>query len=146
MPFTPFHFGPALLFGYSLRRRMNLVTFLIANVITDVRATLVFFGVLAGPLHGSLHNTYLGAFAVALVFAGGVLLFSRQFPRLAQRMSSQSESAKAVVLASVSGTWLHTTFDAFLHPDMQPFYPLSGNPALLKSYCLDTFPAGTAVR
>jgi membrane-bound metal-dependent hydrolase YbcI (DUF457 family) len=128
MPFTPFHFGPALLFGYPLRRRMDFVTFLIANVITDVRATLVFFGVLPGPLHGPLHNTYLGSFAVALVLAGSVLLFSRRFPTVARRVSSHPESARAVVGGSVAGTWLHVTLDAFTHPDIQPFSPLPGNP------------------
>jgi membrane-bound metal-dependent hydrolase YbcI (DUF457 family) len=128
MPFTPFHFGPALLFGYPLRHRMDFVTFLLANVITDVRATLVFFGVLPGPLHGVLHNTYLGSFVVALVFAGSVLLFSRRFPTVAHRIRSRPESARAVVLASVAGTWLHVTLDAFTHPEIQPFYPLPGNP------------------
>lgn len=128
MPFTPFHFGPALLIGYPLRRRIDLVTFLLANVITDVRATLVFFDVLSGPLHGPIHNCYLGAFGVALGLAGSVLLFTRQYPTTAHEISSRPESVTAVTLASVAGTWLHTTIDAFHHPDIQPFYPLPGNP------------------
>jgi hypothetical protein len=60
MPVTPFHFGPALLIEYLLRRRIDLGTFLIASVITDVRAMLVFFGLLPEPLHGPFHQTYLG--------------------------------------------------------------------------------------
>lgn len=127
MPFTPFHFGPALLIGYPLRQRMDFLTFLVANVIVDVRATLVFFGVLSGPLHGPLH-TYLGAFALAVVLAGSVLLFARRYPSVAQQMSSRPESVKAVGVASVAGTWLHVTLDAILYPNMQPFYPLAGNP------------------
>ena len=127
MPFTPFHFGPGLLFGFPLRRRMDFVTFLIANVIVDVRATLVFFGFLSGPLHGPLH-TYLGAFVLALVLAGSVHLFSRRFPSIAQRVSSRPTSVSAVGLASIAGTWSHVTLDAILYPAMQPFYPLSGNP------------------
>lgn len=127
MPFTPFHFGPALLIGYPLRQRLDLATFLIANVIVDVRAMLVFFGVLSGPLHGPLH-TYLGAFVLALVLAGSVLLVARRYPLLAQQVSSRPESVTAVSLASVSGTWLAVTLDAVLYPDMQPFYPLVGNP------------------
>jgi membrane-bound metal-dependent hydrolase YbcI (DUF457 family) len=128
MPLTPFHFGPSLLFGYLLRRRMDFLTFVVAGVILDVRAALVFVGVLSGPKHGFLHNTYLGALVVALVFAGIVLLIFRQFPSIAQQISSRPESPKAVVLASVAGTWLHVTLDAFTHSGMQPFYPLSGNP------------------
>lgn len=128
MPVTPFHLGPALLIGYPLRRRMDFATFLIANVITDVHAALVFFGILSGPLHGLLHNTYLGAGAVALVLAGVILLFYQHSPEIAQEVGSRPESVKAVVLASIAGTWLHTTLDAFTHRGMQPFYPLPRNP------------------
>jgi hypothetical protein len=128
MPLTPFHLGPVLLFGYPLRRRMDLVTFLVASVLLDVRAALVFFGALPEPLHGPLHNTYLGALAVALAFAGGVLLVSRRVPAIAQRVSSRPESARPVVFASVAGTWSHVTLDAFVHSGMRPFYPLPGNP------------------
>lgn len=127
MPLTPFHIGPALLIGYPLRRRLDLVTFLIAAVITDVRAVLVFFDVLSGPMHGLLHNTYLGSFAVALVLAGSVLLFTRRFPSISQQISTRPESVPAVVGASVAGTWLHVTLDAFTHAGIQPFYPLAGN-------------------
>lgn len=128
MPLTPFHFGPILLFGYLLRRRMDLVTFLIASVILDVRASLVFFGILPGPNHGLFHNTYLGALVVALGFAGCVLLFFRQFPSIAQKLSTRPESVKYITIASVAGTWSHVTLDAFTHSEMQPFYPLAGNP------------------
>lgn len=128
MPFTPFHFGPALLIGYPLRRRMDLATFLLANVVTDARAVLVFLDVLSGPLHGPLHNTYLGAFVVAIAFAAVVLSLIRRFPSVANWLSSRPTSAKAVVLASVAGTWLHTTIDAFVHSGMRPFFPLAGNP------------------
>lgn len=131
MPLTPFHFGPTLLFGYLLRRRMDLVTFLVASVILDVRAALAFLGIISGPIHGPLHNTYLGAAAVALVFAGCVLLLFRRFPSITQHVSSCPVSAKSVTLASVSGTWLHVTLDAFSHSGMQPFYPLPGNPLYL---------------
>jgi membrane-bound metal-dependent hydrolase YbcI (DUF457 family) len=127
MPFTPFHFGPGLLFGFPLKRHMDFVTFLIANVIVDVRATLVFFGLLSGPLHGPLH-TYLGAFVLALVLAGSVLLFSRRSSSIAQQVSSRPESVTAVGLASIAGTWLAVTLDAILYPAMQPLYPLSRNP------------------
>lgn len=93
-----------------------------------MRATLVFFDVLSGPLHGPIHNSYLGAFGVALGLAGSALLFTRQYPTTVHEISSRSESVTAVTLASVAGTWLHTTLDAIHHPDMPPFYPLPGNP------------------
>lgn len=127
MPFTPFHFGPALLFGVPLRRRIDFVTFLVANVIVDVRATLVFFGVLSGRVHGPLH-TYLGATLLAGVLAGGVLVCARWAPDVMEKLSSRPDSVGAVVVASVAGTWLHVTLDSMLYTDIRPFTPLSINP------------------
>lgn len=127
MPFTPFHFGPALLFGVPLRRRLDFLTFLVANVVVDVRATLVFFGVLTGRIHGPLH-TYIGATLLAVVLAGGVLGCARWAPDVMNRVSSRPDSVGAVVLASITGTWLHVTLDSVLYLDIQPFAPLSVNP------------------
>lgn len=127
MPFTPFHFGPALLFGVPLRRRLDFVTFLVGNVIVDVRATLVFFGILSGRLHGPLH-TYLGATLLAGVLASGVLACARWAPDVMDRISSRPDSVGAVLLASVTGTWLHVTLDSVLYLDIRPFAPLSINP------------------
>ncbi|UPM43689.1 hypothetical protein [Halocatena salina] len=127
MPFTPFHFGPALLFGVPLRRRLDFVTFLVANVIVDVRTTFVFFGILSGRLHGPLH-TYLGATLLAGVLAGGVLICARLVPSVMDRIRSRPDSVGAVLLASVTGTWIHVTLDSVLYLDIQPFAPLSTNP------------------
>lgn len=102
------------------------MTFLAANVIVDARATLIFLGFLDGQLHGPLH-TYLGTLVLAVILTSGVLLVVSQFPETA-RFSSRPESVSAVALASISGTWLAVTLDAFLYGEMQPFYPLGGNP------------------
>lgn len=127
MPFTPFHFGPALLFGVPLRRRLDFFTFLVANVVVDVRATLVFFGVLTGRIHGPLH-TYIGATLLAVVLAAGVLGCARWAPGVMNRVSSRPDSVGAAVLASITGTWLHVTLDSVLYLDIRPFAPLSINP------------------
>ncbi|RRJ32972.1 hypothetical protein [Halocatena pleomorpha] len=149
MPFTPFHFGPALLFGVPLRRRLDFVTFLIANVIVDSRATLVFFDVLSGRIHGPLH-TYLGATLLAGVLAGGVIVCARWRPAVMDRISSRPGSVGAVLLASVTGTWLHVTLDSILYTDIQPFAPLSINPlygttSMLSIYAGCVFALGLGV-
>jgi len=38
MPFTLYHLGPALLLGLLFRRRLDLPTFLVANVVVDLEA------------------------------------------------------------------------------------------------------------
>lgn len=127
MPFTPFHLGPALLFGVLLRRRLDFIPFLVGNVVVDVRAMLVFFGLLSGRLHGPLH-TYLGATVLAGVLAGCVFGATRIAPGVMNRLRSCPDSVWSVGLASVAGTWLAVTLDAILYAEMQPFAPLSGNP------------------
>ncbi len=127
VPFTPFHFGPGLLVGVPLRRRLDPVTFLVANVLVDVRATLVFFNIRSGPLHGPLH-TYLGALGLAVILTGSVLVVTQRIPNTTQWTGYRPASVTAVALASVAGTWLHVTLDAILYSDMQPLYPVLGNP------------------
>ncbi|MEM3672758.1 MAG: hypothetical protein QW468_00820 [Candidatus Bathyarchaeia archaeon] len=65
MPFTPFHFGPALLLGLALFTFFDLPALLIASVIPDVEPLyVVFFGVSGYPLHGFFHS-YLSASILA---------------------------------------------------------------------------------
>ena len=70
MPFTPFHFGPALGFGLPLRRYIHLPTFIVANVIVDLEPFLVIVLGLIGkyPLHGYLH-TFILAFPLGIALA-----------------------------------------------------------------------------
>lgn len=103
VPFTPFHLGPGLLVGLALRRRLDLPTFLVANVAVDARATLVFFGVLDGPLHGPLH-TYAGALALSGGLAAVALAAARRFPARAATVSATPGDPRAVALAAVAGT------------------------------------------
>ena len=65
MPFTPFHFGPALFLGLPLRKFMHVPTFILANVILDVEPFLILFYGLSYPLHGYSH-TFLLAIVVGI--------------------------------------------------------------------------------
>lgn len=68
MPFTLFHFGPALLLGVLFYRWLDLPTLLVSSVIVDVRAALVVFGPLDGPVDGIL-TTFVGGTVVAVILA-----------------------------------------------------------------------------
>ncbi len=65
MALAPFHLGPALLAGVVPYRFLDLPTVLAGSVVVDVRAALVVFGPLDGPVHGVL-TTFVGATAVAV--------------------------------------------------------------------------------
>ena len=68
MPFTPYHLGPALLFGLLFLSFMDFPTFLVANVIVDIEPFLVQTLNLNYPLHGFFHSL-LGGTLVAVPLA-----------------------------------------------------------------------------
>jgi hypothetical protein len=76
MPFTPFHFGPALGLGLPFRKYVHTPTFIVANVIVDVEPFLVLLLGLRYPLHGYLH-TFLSAFLMGLALGYGMFLLER---------------------------------------------------------------------
>ena len=125
VPFTPFHFGPALLFGLLLFRRLDLPTFLAANVIVDARATLVFFDVLDGPLHGPFH-AFLGSAVLGALLAGSWYALKPWFdPLLAVFRVEQPRSGRPIAAAALLGVWCHVVLDGILYPEMTPFAPLA---------------------
>lgn len=69
MPFTPFHLGPALLFGLALSAIFDLSTLLVASVMPDLEPFYVmYFRVSDYRLHGFFHS-YLGSSIMAVLVA-----------------------------------------------------------------------------
>ncbi len=66
MPFTPFHLGPALLFGLVLFSYLDFPTFMVANVIVDIEPFMIIALGLDLPLHGFFHS-FLGGVIVSLL-------------------------------------------------------------------------------
>ncbi|MFP3951148.1 MAG: hypothetical protein ACLFVP_03270 [Candidatus Bathyarchaeia archaeon] len=127
MPLTPYHLGPAILIGLILFPRLELSTFLIANVILDVEPFLILLLGWNCPLHGVFHSLTIGtivgiALAFILYMVRNYLVGFSKALRLPQICSF-----KYFVISSLLGVWLHVALDAFLYPDLQLFYPLSGN-------------------
>ena len=107
-------------------------TFILGNVVLDVEGFLVMVFGLNYPLHGYLH-TLLLATAVGLML--GFVMFKLEAPfqpfyRKIQLETSRPLKLKSFLLAGVFGTVLHVMFDAFLYPEMLPFFPLTINPLL----------------
>jgi membrane-bound metal-dependent hydrolase YbcI (DUF457 family) len=137
VPFTPFHLGPALLFGLVLSAAFDLPTLLIASVIPDLEPLyVVYFHVSGYPLHGFFHS-YLGS----SILAFSVILIVYPIRGLLDRIMavfhiSQKSSFKKILFASFFGVYFHVFLDSFLYEEMMPFYPLQGNPFfnLLSAY------------
>jgi hypothetical protein len=121
MPFTPFHFGPAILLSLLLLKYIDFPTFVAANIVVDWRATLVFFDILEGPLH-SWPSTYPGALVSGLLL-GVTMLYVRPYldKDLREMKIIQEISKGKIFLAAISGVILHVTIDAFHHPNIHPF-------------------------
>ena len=157
MPVTPFHLGPGLFFGMIFSKYLNLLAFLIGNIITDIEPFIVvvyeqFYSFSSYPYHGFLH-TIIGAFLISLFVA----LFLKQFQqiiytncanlKLAQKclrlnlkqIVGQNLSFTRIFFSVFVGTLVHLVFDAFTHTDVWPFWPSHFNPILgLVSYSQNT--------
>jgi hypothetical protein len=152
MPFTPFHIGPAVLFGVVLFRRLDFPTVLVASVIVDLRATLIFVGAFSGRLHGPLH-TFVGGTALALGCAIGVYSVSPALNRLCAPLGlAQSRTWRTIVPAALGGVWVHIVLDAILYTDIQPFVPAAINPlygllsvGTVYGLCIVAFGAGVSL-
>ena len=141
MPFTPYHFGPALGFGLPLRKFMHAPTFILANVIVDVEPLLVLFLGLRYPLHGYLH-TFLLAFLVGLALGYVMFLLERFFHPLYKVFLLESDETlnlKSFLVAGVLGTTLHVLLDSSLYSEMRPFYPLTINPLYNPAFSLEVY-------
>jgi len=128
VPFTPFHLGPALLFGLALSTVFDLSTLLIASVIPDVEPFCVLLFDLSGQLHGFFHS-YLGSSILAVLVAVIVYPLRDLFNRIMVVFRiSQKSSFKKILFTSFIGVYSHVFLDSFLYSEMNPFYPLQGNP------------------
>ncbi len=131
MPFTPFHFGPALGFGLPLRKYLHVPTFMLANVVVDVEPFLVLvLGLRSYPLHGYLH-TFLSASFLGLVLGGVMFLLEGTFHPLFRTLLLEKDEPLGLpsfMAAGVLGIMLHVLLDSPLYSDIRPFYPLTVNP------------------
>ena len=128
MPFTPYHFGPALLIGVLLFPFIDLATVMIASVILDLEPLAVILFDLPLPLHSFFH-TYLGATIVALILSIGIYPFRKYLNEIVSFFGLEQESSfRHILPASFIGTYSHVLLDSFLYTEMNPFFPLLGNP------------------
>ena len=126
MPFTPFHFGPAILIGAMLGTAVDLPALLLGSVLLDLEPFLVLLFGLPFPLHGFFH-TLAGALVAGTTLG---LISIRLRPRLARLYTTLRlplPAMRTIFLSALGGTLLHVLLDAPLYADIQPFWPLAPN-------------------
>jgi membrane-bound metal-dependent hydrolase YbcI (DUF457 family) len=130
MPFTPYHFGPALLLGVLLLPLIDFSTVIIASVVLDLEPLTILLLGLPLPLHGFFH-TYLGATIIAGILSISLWPFRSYLNMFTSLFGIHQESnLRTILLASIVGTYTHVFLDSFLYAEMNPLYPLMGNPFL----------------
>ena len=130
MPFTPYHLGPALLFGLLFLSFIDLPTFLVASVIIDVEPLLVLTLNLNYPLHGFFHSFLGGTFVAVLLALAMHRIREKLSPMLSFFKLEQKVSFKSISVASFLGIYIHILLDSLIYADIQPFYPSTYNPLL----------------
>lgn len=129
MPFTPYHFGPALLLGVTLRRWFHWPTLIVTSLVIDVEPLLALTVLRGYPVHGYLH-TFLGSFVGGSLV--GLLMHSIDgpFKRIYHGLAlvERDLGLKNYLTAGVIGWSVHILYDAPLYYEMMPLYPLQGNP------------------
>ncbi|MCW3993759.1 MAG: hypothetical protein NWE85_04250 [Candidatus Bathyarchaeota archaeon] len=127
MPFTPFHLGPALLFGLAFFSTFDLLTLLIASVIPDVEPFCILLFDLSMPSHGFFHS-YVGSSILAVLVAVTVYLLRDLLTNVMLKFQvSQKSSFKKILFTSFVGAYFHVFLDSLLYHPMNPLYPLQGN-------------------
>jgi len=130
MPFTPYHLGPGLFVGLLFLGFIDFPTFLVASVIVDVEPFLVLVFNLDYPLHGLFHS-FLGGTLVALPLAMVMHQIREKLsPLLSFFKLEQKVSFKSILVAALSGIYIHILLDSRIYTDIQPFYPSTYNPLL----------------
>lgn len=130
MPFTPYHFGPGLLLGIVLFPFLDFSTVMVACVVLDIEPLAVIIFNLPFAAHGFFH-TYLAATIVASALSLAIYPFRKYLNLLVSLFGlHQGSSFRHIFPASIIGTYSHVLLDSFLYPEMNPFYPLIGNPFL----------------
>lgn len=126
-----------MFFGLALSVAFDLPTLVVSSVIPDLEPFYVmYFHVSGYPLHGFFHS-YLGATILAVLVALAVFPLRSVLDKIMMTFRiSQKFSFKKILFTSFVGVYFHVFLDSFLYEEMNPFYPLLGNPFvnLLSAY------------
>jgi hypothetical protein len=131
MPITPFHFGLGLLFR-GLSRHVSMCAFVVVNCLIDLEPVLTYL-VTGDPMHRFFH-TYVGSTVAAVATAllarhpcEKWLVFWNSRLSVGQTRwlgVDTTIASSAFWIGSLVGAWSHIWLDAFMHVDVEPWWPI----------------------
>lgn len=124
MPFTPFHFGPAL-FIYGIFVFLDPIALIYGAILVDLEPALVMFLGLNYPLHGFTHSI-LGVFLLLPVVYAATVITRWLLPDIDFLFTSKKREFKfgLIVASALVGSFSHIFLDLFLYPEMNLAWPL----------------------
>lgn len=139
MPFTPFHFGPAIALKAVFPAYFSLSVFILSQVLIDLEP--LYFLITDNPPLYRFFHTYAGAGVIFLICAVigkpvGQLwlkLWNKAVsPGHHSRLhSSDKITFKATAISAFIGAFSHVLIDSIMYPDVHPFSPWSESNILL---------------
>ncbi len=104
---------------------LNIPILIVSSVIVDIEPFLM-------NLQHLFFHSYVGATIVAILVAALAVPLKRKIEWISAHLVflPQKATFRNILVASLLGVWLHVFLDSFLYPEMQPFFPLDGNPFL----------------
>jgi hypothetical protein len=127
MPFTPFHFGPAVLFKGVFPAEISATAFIATQVAVDSE---VMWNLMRGnyPVHGHIHSL-IAATAVGLSIGAVVHGFGIWFSPLLGTVSRSGIRAEwnwmGTLLGGAFGGTTHSLLDSLMYREIEPFWPLA---------------------
>jgi len=124
MPFTPFHFGPALLL-YGLFVFLDPIALIYGAILVDLEPAIVMFLRFNYPLHGFMHSI-VGVFLLLPIVYVATFATRRLLPELDFFFTSRKRefTFRLTVVSALIGSFSHIFLDAFLYPEMNLAWPL----------------------
>ena len=121
--------GPSLLIGLIFFPYLFIPSILLGSIIVDLEPLT--FLILDLPVLHLFFHTFLGATIMAILVAVGFYLLRGAFEKLMVIfLIPQTASPVKITVAAFIGAYSHIILDGFLYPEMQPFWPILGNPFL----------------
>ncbi len=133
MPFTPFHFGPGLLFKAVAPTRFSFTSYAVTQMVIDLESGYYLL-TQQSPVHRTLHTFVMGSLAGAAVgLAVGVIGRSvlRRTARPPRPIVAAELTRSGALAGGVTGGLTHALLDGMMHQDIHPFWPITPvNPLL----------------
>lgn len=114
MPFTPFHFGPGVLFKSLAPSRFSLATYVATQIAIDLES-LYFLMQPHGEVHRAAHSLWGSALVGVLVAYATVFGVERWRGGTARRMP--------FVVGGLVGGLSHSLLDSIMHDDVRLLWP-----------------------